>query len=102
MNREEVISQIRLKKEELQQMGVRSLSLFGSVACNEATSESDIDLLVDLEPPYTFDRYTRIPFFLEDSLGHSVYLLTNNYVNTVKSPLERLVYGRAGSSCNSS
>ena len=75
MNQEEIIFQLQSKEEELSRLGIRSLSIFGSVARGESTPESDIDLLVDLEPPYTFDRYIKVLFFLEDLLECSVDLV---------------------------
>lgn len=40
---------------ELQQYGVKSIAVFGSVARDEATPTSDIDLLVEFEGVATFD-----------------------------------------------
>lgn len=56
--------------------GVRSLALFGSVARDEAKPDSDVDILVDLEPPLTFDRYMDLKFYLEEQLGTRVDLVT--------------------------
>jgi len=75
MERDRVLDLIRAHLAELNQLGVRSLALFGSVARNEARPDSDIDLLVELDPPYTFDRYIRAKFFLEDLLGRPVDLV---------------------------
>jgi predicted nucleotidyltransferase len=50
--------------------------VFGSVARNEARPDSDVDLLVDLEPPVTFDRYMDLKFFLEKCLDRPVDLVT--------------------------
>ncbi|QQE66552.1 DNA polymerase subunit beta [Leptolyngbya sp. BL0902] len=55
---------------------MRSLALFGSVARDETTPTSDIDILVELEPPITFDRYMDIKFYLEDNLGKKVDLVS--------------------------
>lgn len=49
---------------------MRFLALFGSTARDEASVESDVDLLVDLEPP-TFDRYMDVKFLLADRLGQA-------------------------------
>ena len=38
-----------------EQFGVRSFRLFGSVARNEHTEESDVDVCVDLENPSLFN-----------------------------------------------
>lgn len=56
--------------------GVRDLSVFGSVARDEATAASDIDLLVDFEGPATFDGFMGLKLFLEDTLGVKVDLVT--------------------------
>ena len=66
MQRDIILQILRDHREQLSQMGVRSLALFGSAARGEIGPDSDIDLLADLEPPYTFDRYIRIKFYLED------------------------------------
>lgn len=75
MDRNQVIELLQKKQVELNQLGIRSLSLFGSYARDEAQRDSDIDMLVDLEPPYTFERYIRAKFYLEDLLGKSVDLV---------------------------
>ncbi len=75
MTREEVIHILSEHRLELSEMGVRSLALFGSAARGELRPESDIDLLADLEPPYTYDRYIQVKFFLEDLLQRSVDLV---------------------------
>ncbi|MBW4465495.1 MAG: nucleotidyltransferase family protein [Pegethrix bostrychoides GSE-TBD4-15B] len=76
MNRDEVLAFLTDHRNTLRQLGVRSLALFGSVARAEATADSDIDILVDLEQPVTFDRYMDIKFYLEDHLKASVDLVT--------------------------
>jgi predicted nucleotidyltransferase len=75
MDKEKVIHLLRTNKEKLRTLGIRSISLFGSIARGDSTHGSDIDLLVDLEPPHTFDRYMQALFFLEDLLGCSVDLV---------------------------
>lgn len=75
MDREEILATIRNNQGHLHELGVRSLKVFGSVARGEIEPDSDIDLLVELEPPLTFDRYIRTKFFLEDLLGRDVDLV---------------------------
>jgi uncharacterized protein len=48
--------------------------LFGSVARNEATQESDLDFIVDFEGVVTFDRYMDLKIFLEDLFGKKIDL----------------------------
>ena len=52
MKRDEVLKILADHRDELrQQFGVKSLALFGSVARDEATETSDVDLLVEFERP---------------------------------------------------
>jgi len=46
----EVIATLRVHSAELQQAGIRHLSLFGSVARGESSAVSDIDLAAELDP----------------------------------------------------
>ena len=59
---------------ELRRLGVRSLSIFGSVARNEAQSSSDLDLVAEFAPPHTADQYFQTLFLVEDALGVHVDL----------------------------
>ncbi|TRU83627.1 MAG: hypothetical protein EWV54_19670, partial [Microcystis novacekii Mn_MB_F_20050700_S1D] len=47
MKRDEVLAILAAHREQLQTLGVKSLSLFGSVARDEAHSDSDVDFLVE-------------------------------------------------------
>ncbi|WP_198805663.1 nucleotidyltransferase family protein [Leptolyngbya sp. BL0902] len=76
MQRETVLEFLKQHQTALKDLGVRSLALFGSVARDETTPTSDIDILVELEPPITFDRYMDIKFYLEDNLGKKVDLVS--------------------------
>jgi predicted nucleotidyltransferase len=49
MERDRGLSIIREHTDELRAAGVLRLSLFGSVARDEATAESDVDVVVHLE-----------------------------------------------------
>jgi predicted nucleotidyltransferase len=75
MTREEIIHTLSEHRAELSKKGVRSLALFGSAARDELRPDSDIDLLADLEPPYTYDRYIQVKFFIEDLLRRPVDLV---------------------------
>ena len=77
-----ILEILRNHREVLAEMGVHTLALFGSAVRGELRPDSDIDLLVDLEPPYTFDRYIRVKFYLEDLLGRPVDLVMSK---TLKS-----------------
>jgi predicted nucleotidyltransferase len=57
-------------------LGIRRLSVFGSVARGEATPESDIDLLAEFTERVTLLDLVRAERELADELGHPVDLLT--------------------------
>jgi hypothetical protein len=76
MNREDVLKILENHRAELKyQYGIQSLSVFGSVARGDSGPLSDVDLLVEMSPPYTFDRYIQAKFYLEDLLNTSVDLV---------------------------
>ena len=75
MNRDQILSLIQKNRPALTRLGVTSLAVFGSVARGEATSESDIDILVTFQDPVTFDRYVDLKIYLEDLLKSSVDLV---------------------------
>ncbi len=67
--------------------GVRSLSLFGSVARDEARSDSDVDVLVEFEGPTTFEGHMGLLIFLEDLLGARVDVITAKGLKPRMRPL---------------
>ena len=56
---------------ELRRLGVRHASVFGSVARGEARPDSDIDVLVDLDPerPIGVFEYARLKLYIGELLG---------------------------------
>ena len=78
MRREEVLEILESHTAELEQFGVESLRLFGSVARDEADDESDIDLLVGFKESPGFSSFMKLRIFLEDLLGAKVDLVTEN------------------------
>ena len=80
MKREEILSLLKEKRPQLDTFGVKSISLFGSVARNEATPESDIDMLIEFDGKVTFDRFMDTKFFLEDLFGAKVDLVMQDAI----------------------
>jgi uncharacterized protein len=77
MNKQLVIQTLEQHFAELQHRhGVKSLQLFGSVARNEATASSDVDILVDFGKAPSFKDYMGTMLYLEDALGCTVDLVT--------------------------
>ena len=78
MKRNEVLKIIAEHREQLEQLGVKSLSLFGSVARDEARLDSDVDLLVQFNRAIGLFEFIEVKLYLEDILGCSVDLGTQN------------------------
>jgi predicted nucleotidyltransferase len=74
MRRDDVLRLILEHRDELQEMGVASLAVFGSVARDEAGPDSDVDLLVELSRPMGLFEFFGIQHRLEDILGAKVDL----------------------------
>lgn len=78
MNRDEVLDVLREHKAPLaQRFGVTELALFGSFARDQATDDSDVDILVRFDKPATSAAFFGTQFYLEDLLGRPVDLATN-------------------------
>ena len=70
MKRHDAINLLRAHRVELAaKHGVRSLSLFGSVARDEATDVSDVDLLVEFDRPVGLFGLFELQDHLEQILG---------------------------------
>ena len=94
MKREILIRFLKEHLSEITHYGVKSLAIFGSCARDEATENSDIDLLVDFEGQVTFDRYMDLKFFLEDSLGYPIDIVSQKMLKPQikNSVLEEAIY----------
>jgi uncharacterized protein len=57
MERNQVIATLRQHEDELHRQGVAHAGLFGSVARGEARADSDIDILIDLQPDARLSVY---------------------------------------------
>jgi len=70
MNRQQAIDILASQTAELRQrFGVTRLALFGSVARDESTSTSDLDLLVEFDRPITLFDLVAVQQRLEQLLG---------------------------------
>jgi len=77
MKQDDVLLILKQKNAEMSaQFGVKTLSLFGSVARDEAQSSSDVDLLVEFNRPVGYFGLFALQDYLEKLLGCSVDLGT--------------------------
>ena len=80
---EHVIATIRAHEAELRRAGIRHVSLFGSVARGDAVEESDVDLVVDLDPE------ARIGLFALGALERRLAELVGRPVDLLPEPIEK-------------
>ena len=78
MSREDLLSLVTAHRKELEQLGVQALNLFGSVARNEAHSESDVDFLVEFSIEAGLFDLFQVQHYLEDLLERKVDLGTKD------------------------
>ncbi len=73
MNRQDILTLLKNNKSFLQQrFNIQSIALAGSFARDEATSQSDIDIIVNM--PSSFQNFFDLKYFLEEKLGRTVDL----------------------------
>ncbi len=65
-------------KKDLVRLGARALSLFGSVAKNEASRKSDVDILVDFDSKRGIFGFMGLKNYLEELLHRDVDLVTKS------------------------
>jgi predicted nucleotidyltransferase len=78
VQREEALRRLAEHRDELTAMGAASLSLFGSVARDEAGPDSDVDVLIELGRPMDLFDLGRIQVRLEEILGQRVDLVMSD------------------------
>lgn len=78
MDRDSAIRTLKAHEAELRALGVKRLSLFGSLARGEAGPESDVDLAVILDPDQKIGlfRYIELRDHLADMLGRAVDMVS--------------------------
>jgi len=77
MDKSTVIAKLREHEPELKAAGIMRLSLFGSVARGDASSESDVDLMAEFDPAKEFSLLDMVGLEnrLADILGVRVDLI---------------------------
>ena len=82
MRRAQALQIIAANKEKLKDFSVKSLAIFGSVARDEATDSSDIDILVEFVDGAHVGlfQFFELQDFLEDVLACRVDLATRKAI----------------------
>ncbi len=77
MNKEIIIAQLkRLKPMLSEKYSVKDIALFGSYSRNEATTQSDIDILIHFETP-TYNSLCKSFDILQEAFGDKVVQLVS-------------------------
>jgi len=72
LSQQEVLDRLNAHRDRLDEFAVKALFLFGSVARDEATSDSDVDFLVEFNRPVGLFTLLGLKAYLEELLGCSV------------------------------
>ena len=87
MRREEALGILAAHRRELRErFGVKSLRLFGSVARDEASEQSDVDVVVDFDMTPSLFGFLRLKGYLRDLLGTKVDLVTETGLRERERP----------------
>lgn len=82
-----VLSAIEAHSEEIKAVGVRKLGVFGSFVRDEQTAESDLDVLVEFDPPQkTFDNFMKVSLLLEELCDRRIGLVTTESLSPYLGP----------------
>lgn len=78
MDKQVVLTKLKERIEEIRQrFSVRNLSIFGSIARDEAADDSDVDVLVVFDREGSFDLFIDLKFYLEELLETGIDLVTD-------------------------
>ena len=80
LSRDEILDILRKAKASLQsRFKVHSIALFGSYARNEQNEQSDVDILVDVDPSIGLE-FVSLAEHIENLIGHHVDLISRRAV----------------------
>jgi putative addiction module CopG family antidote len=70
----EVVATLKALEHELRQRGIAAAAVFGSIARDQARADSDVDVLIELDPAAPFDLFDLVGVknLLADRLGRTV------------------------------
>lgn len=89
MFKDDILATLRAHREELRvKYNVTSLALFGSVARGDENLDSDIDILFEVERPFTMFDWVSLELYLTNLIGKKVDLiLKRSLKNRIKEKI---------------
>ena len=87
LNNNTILHTLVAHRQQLVNFGVVEIGLFGSFVRNEQKKDSDIDLLVDMQPEKkTFRNFMALAYYLEEVFGRKVELVTKQSLSPYIGP----------------
>ena len=82
-----VLDALSRSRDQLRELGVEQIGLFGSFVRDEPRSDSDVDVIVRFDPRRkTFDNFMQLSMLLEDLLGRRVEVVTTEALSPYIGP----------------
>ncbi len=94
-SKEDVITHLYEIRDQLLNLGVVRVGIFGSFVRGEQQSDSDVDLLIEFIPgTKTFSNFMNAAYLLEETMGRRVEVVTLEGLSPYIGPhiLEELEY----------
>jgi uncharacterized protein len=88
MKRDEIIQKLKEREADLRAQGVTHAALFGSVARGEQRPDSDIDIVVELDPKVvvTIFDYAGVKDFISDMFDSPVDVVSSEGLKPLVRP----------------
>jgi len=87
------LGDLRARREEILRIaaarGAHNVRVFGSVARGEARPDSDVDLLVDLDPERTLFDLSGLILDLQETLGREVDVVESGRPSRIADRIQR-------------
>ena len=84
MDRDEIIKMLKNSYEFLiSEYSIKKIAVFGSVAKDTMTPDSDVDIFIEFDSPIGF-RLNQLVEYLENLLGRKVDLITKEGVKHIR------------------
>ncbi len=87
LEKRSILQELSNRRDSLAHFGVEQIGLFGSYVRGEANSDSDIDLLVEMNKDHkTFRNFLALNYYLEEIFGRKVELVTKQSLSPYIGP----------------